>query len=466
MKKKVLLVAVALCAACGLYAQQQENGDSKYKKLEVKDVTPELSVYPCQDRYEALVVIRCSEDFELEFKSNSDKELNLTREQEGTEKIYSFVFLTRSAGTSYRGRKLAIIAPGYDKYYLPLDLKQKERKEFIVSDPYSSLRSPFYTRADKGLELFNQGMYDHALDQYRMAQQCPEYTTKRNEINRHIAQCDSLIYWTQIVDSAEVNEDYYLAREYLLKMMRENPKNSLLNDRLHSIQQAYVIRCNADMLNGELYMEDGYYDKAKEVYENAVYMRNPRLAEAEAKLHEIEKLTYKKKNKTRTLFYQITEDTPISFTSAGCKPNSNGGYFSLGFNRQAIDLLSNTNTIFEDDTPRLDYVASVSAGWTIPVFRSYVFAFFTPFSYVGGGFSMEKPVVEGEEGTPATPKFGPLAQDVHWYHAVAPEAGIVLKYWRIAVNYKFQYRYWIGQQSDVANLLGTTRHSFGIGFAW
>ena len=79
---------------------------------------------------------------------------------------------------------------------------------------------------------------------------------------------------------------------------------------------------------------------------------------------------------------------------------------------------------------------------------------------------MEKPVVEGEEGTPATPKFGPLAQDVHWYHAVAPEAGIVLKYWRIAVNYKFQYRYWIGQQSDVANLLGTTRHSFGIGFAW
>ena len=119
--KKLLFVLVALIATTGAFAQ---------KKLNVKDITPELSIYPCQDRYEALVVLRCSEEFELEFKSNVDKELNVIREQEGSEKIYSIVFKTRGEGTSYRGRILTIIAPSFDKVYLPLELKQKEKKEY------------------------------------------------------------------------------------------------------------------------------------------------------------------------------------------------------------------------------------------------------------------------------------------------------------------------------------------------
>lgn len=33
-------------------------------------------------------------------------------------------------------------------------------------------------------------------------------------------------------------------------------------------------------------------------------------------------------------------------------------------------------------------------------------------------------------------------------------------------QYKYQYRYWFGQDEDIANRLGTTRHSIGVGFAW
>lgn len=452
MMKKFVLAVVTLCAVGSVLAQNES--ESIYKKLRIEDVTPELSVYPCQDRYEALVVIRCCEEFELEFKSNVDKDLNITREQEGTEKIYSIVFKTREQGTSFKGRRLSIMAPGFDKLYLPLELKQKDRKEYIVSDPYSSFRSIFYTSQEKGYELFALGLYDQASDQYRIAQQCPEYKEKQNSIDAYLALCDSMKFWTSIVDTADVYEDYYIAREYLTKMMQKNPECALIRKRSADIQQVYAIRCNADMANGELYMQDGYYDKAKQVYENAVRMRNPRIAEAEAKLHEIERLTFKKTNKTRVLLYQFDENTPINIFKAGCKPAKTGGYFSMGFNSQCFDLLSNVNQKF--DTPTLDYVARVSFGWTVPIFRSYAFAYFTPLSYVGGGYSKVE--------TEASLSF--LDQDICWYHAVAPEAGIILKYWRIAVNYKFQYRYWIGQPKDVAGMLGTSRHSFGIGFAW
>ena len=295
MKKFLFVLMAAVAVSTGAFAQ---------KKLSVKDITPELSVYPCQDRPEALVVVRCSEDFELEFKSNVDKELNVVRELEGSEKVYSIVFKTRGEGTSYRGRILTIMAPSFDKVYLPLELKQKEKKEYLVTDPYSSLRSIYYTSVEKANELFTQGMYDQAMDNYRIAKRCPEYETEQNNIDDYLTLCDSMKYWTALVDTAEANNDYYTARDYMLKMMQKNTQCVTLRERFHNIQQAYVIRCNADMANGELYMSDGHYEKARKVYENAVKMRNPRIGEAEAYLHEIEKLTFKKTNKTRVLNYQ------------------------------------------------------------------------------------------------------------------------------------------------------------------
>lgn len=455
MMKKLLLAVVAMVMVISdAYSQQ---------KLNIRDITPELSVYPCQDRYEALVVIRCSEDFELEFKSNVDKELDITREQEGSERIYNIVFKTRAEGTSFRGRILSIIAPSFDKLYLPLELKQKEKKEFLVTDPYSSLRSLFYTSLEKGNELFATGMYAQAKDHYYIAQRCPEFSEVPNTIADYIQLCDSMIYWTAVVDTAEANGDIYKARDYLARMTNKNTNCTSLRERYYNIIQDYVARCNADMANGEVYMLDGYYDKAKAVYENAIRMRNPRMGEAEQKLHEIEKLTYKKTHKTRTFLYHNQENCPIGFMSAGCTPSGNGSYFSMNFNKQCFDLLTNTNKLYE--FPLMDYEVCVSAGWTIPLFRSYVFAFFTPFSYTGGGYSLIPEEVEGEENTSSAPKTF-IDQDIHWYHAVSPEVGIIVKYWHIALSYKFQYNYWIGYCDGLKDMLGNTRHSVGIGFAW
>ncbi|MBR5842684.1 MAG: hypothetical protein IKY64_08805 [Bacteroidaceae bacterium] len=450
--RKLLFVSIALFAVASSFAQ---------KKLSIKDITPELSVYPCQDRYEALVVIRCSEDFELEFKSNVDRELSITREVEGTEKIYNIVFKTREEGTSFKGRMLSIMAPFFDKIYVPLELKQKEKKEFLVSDPYSSLRSPFYSYLEKGNELFTEGMYGQAKDQYHMAQRCPEYLDFDNTIDQYLTLCDSMISWTEIVDEAEAKGDYYRARDYLAMMTNNNTKCVTLRERYNNVMIDYNIRCNADMANGEQYMLDGYYEKAKAVYQNAVAMRNPRIAEAEYKLHEIEKLTYKKTNKTRTFFYQSLENCPIGFMSAGCMPSGSAGYFSMNLNKSCFDLLTNINERFDEFT--MDYQVNVSAGWTVPMYKSYAFLYFTPFAYTGGGCSIIMPKGEASGDNMFTTF---VNQDIRWYHAVSPEVGIILKYWRVALNYKYKYKYWIGDCDGLKDVLGSSVHSFGVGIAW
>lgn len=455
MKIRLILCLIALFE--GFYAFPQE----KLHKLSVKDITPELSVYPCQNRPEALVVIHCPENFELEFKSNVDKELNITRSQEGNEKTYSIVFKTREEGTTFSGRVLTIIAPSFNNAYLMLNLKEKEKKEYLVSDPYSDLRSMFYISLDKGHELFSEGMYLQAKDQYNKAKQCPEYFEEEHSVDEQMSLCDSMILWTQIVDTAEARGDIYKAKNYLALMTNKNSNCSTLRERHYNMAMSYNTRCNADMITGEKYMLDKYYDKAKAVYQNAVAMRNPRTAEAELKLHEIEKITYNKTHKARTFMYQYTENRPIGLMYAKCMPTKASGYFSLSMNKQSFDLLFNTNTLYEK--PLLDYEVGISAGWTIPIFRSYVFAFFTPFSYTCGGYSSEG---VDDDGNIITEPASFLDQKIHLYHAVSPEVGLIAKYWHVALSYKYQYRYWIGDCDGLRDMLGTSKHTIGIGVSW
>ena len=136
--KKILKYTLALAAlmfVSGAVAQNQ------LKNLIITNITPELSVYPCGDRQEALVVIRCQEPFDLVLSSNYDENLDLTITTEGPEKVYSIVFKTKEEGTSFKGRQLTIVAEGFKKHYIPLNLNAKEKVEFLVSDPYSKLRS-------------------------------------------------------------------------------------------------------------------------------------------------------------------------------------------------------------------------------------------------------------------------------------------------------------------------------------
>ena len=163
---RILLAMAAFAVSTNTFAQRE----SQLKNLTITNITPELSVYPCGDRHEAQVILRCQEPFDLVLASNYDANLDLSVTQEGPEKVYSIVFKTKEEGTSFKGRQLSIVAEGFKKHYIPLNLNDKEKLEFLVSDPYSKLRSLFYTATDEGLSLMSDGYYDAAIDKFRILQ--------------------------------------------------------------------------------------------------------------------------------------------------------------------------------------------------------------------------------------------------------------------------------------------------------
>lgn len=452
---KKLLFALALSATLTVSAQNQ------LKTLSVQDITPALSVYPCGDRPEALVVIRCSESFDLDFSSNIDNELNLTKMTDGSEKVYNIVFQTRAQGTSFKGRQLIISANGFRKFYLPLELKDKEKLEYLVSDPYSKLRSLFYTATEEGHSLFSAGDYLAAKDQFVIARQCPEYETVENSLDYYVAQCDSMVKWSSIVDQAEYEGNSPVVRDYLLKMMNANPLCDILNVRYNNYITEFNRESAYDMTVGQRYMDDGEYDLARERFEHAIAIKSPSATTAALNLETISQMNYKVDNKTRYLFYQKTGDCSIGLTSGSFNPDKLGGYFSFGFNSECLDAFSDKlEALTAPESTQIEAV--VSAGFTIRLYYPkndnpkneyipHVWLLATPFGYACGGYNK----LEDDGDT-----------SIKLYHALSPEVGLAIRVWRIAFNYKLQYRYVFGDDELGSDILGGTRNSFGIGFCW
>ena len=206
IRKAKLIIAIALAAVCaGANAQDQ------LKSLVITNITPNLSVYPCGDRHEAQVILRCQEPFDLDLSSNVDAKLDLSVTTEGPEKVYSIIFKTREEGTSFKGRQLTVVSEGFKKHYIPLNLSDKEKLEFLVSDPYSKLRSLYFISVEEGLGYMTEGMYEAAIDKFNVAKQCPEYPDIENHLDEYIEKCDSLRKWTVQAAQYTDNEDYYLS---------------------------------------------------------------------------------------------------------------------------------------------------------------------------------------------------------------------------------------------------------------
>ena len=245
------------------------------------------------------------------------------------------------------------------------------------------------------MELFEAGLYDAARDKYIIARQCPEYATVQNSIDKYIASCDTMVMYSEMLDSYEENGDYDDAIDLIRKMIFFNPRCTSLLDRYSTLSNEYSRLAAYDMTLGEQYMLDKKYDLARERYEHAVKMRCSRSDEAALQLEQISLINYKKDNHTRNLFYQYNSNMPISFMSASLNPDKAGGGYYL-------------NETSGDDT----------------------------------------------------------GSSYHWFNAVTPEVGLAVRVWRISLNYKFQYRYLIEKGSDAEQIMGGTRHSFGIGFCW
>ena len=453
--KSLFTIALAAALAIPAFAQDQR------KVLQVQDVTPELSVYPCGDRHEALVVIRCSEPFILDFSSNVDQELKVDTVMEGLERQYRIVFETKREGTSFKGRRLAIIAPGFIRAYLPLELTDKEKMEYQVSDPYSKLRSLFYTATEKGVEHFNDGLYLAARDQFMIAKQCPEYETVENRIDEHIENCDSMLQWQKRVDSSSAANDYSQAKSVLERMVALNPKCEGLRTQYSTVSQEYNRQATYYMNLGEQYMFDEKYDLARECYEKVVKLNCTRSQQAALQIEQISLITYKFDNHTRVMFYQFSSDMPFGLTKASLRPDRNSGYFSMSINKGMVNLASDKLEYLESEPYALQLEGAASIGRNIRVYMPenryipHVWLMYSPFGYAIGGYRY----VEYDQNMDET-------KSLKLIHAYAPEIGVVLKTWRVVLNMKYQYRYVLDKSSAANELMRGGRCSFGLGYCW
>lgn len=450
-----VLLAVSLCT--GVLAQNQ------LKTLRITDITPELSVYPCGDRQEAQVILRCQEPFDLILASNYDANLNLTVTTDGPEKVYAIVFKTKEEGTSFKGRQLSVQASGFQKSYIPLNLNAKEKLEFLVSDPYSKLRSLFYTSTEEGIGLFSIGMYDAAIDKFNIARQCPEYEEVENHLDTYIAQCDSMKAWMLKAAQLDKEEHYFESRALYSKMLSENPECDIIKQLYQMANENFTRQSRYDIEVAQSYFETKRYEEARDLYEHAIAQNNPQSALAGTNLATIKLLRYKSDNHTRTISYVHEKDNSIGFMLAGLKPDKSGGYFSFGMNNGVIDLAGNSISPMTSGTvpaqPQFQCIAS--AGWTVRLYtrseNEYVpklWVLATPFSYAGCGYKTR--TLEDDQ----------FKDSFHFLHAVAPEIGIALREWRFILSYRYQFRYVIGGEKPLSDNFGTARNIIGIGFCW
>lgn len=472
---RIILTLAAISLYAGVTAQDQ------FKSLIVTNVTPELSVYPCGDRHEALVILRCQEPFDLVLSSNYDATLDLSITTEGPEKVYSIVFKTKEEGTSFKGRQLSVSAEGFKKHYIPLNLNDKEKLEFMVSDPYSKLRSLFYTSTEEGVSFMTDGFYDAAIDKFNVARQCPEYAETENHLDDYIQKCDSLKAWTAQASSYMDNEDYYHARLVYMKMMTENPSSTLIRELYYNANENFNRVSKHDIEVAQAYFDTKRYDEARTLYEHALAQNNPQSSLAGSNLAFIQLKRFKQDNHTRSISYVYDPDCNIGLLSAVLNPDKTSSYFSLGFNMGCIDILTKnidpavadpvTGKIIVPDKPM--YQAYAGIGWTMRLYTSNknewipkIWVLMSPFSYAGGGFYSKTENPDYNPNSSVSNEKDEFLESYHWMHTLAPEIGAAVRVWRVVMSYRYQYRVVINRESPASDNLGMARNLIGLGFCW
>ncbi|MBQ0056233.1 MAG: hypothetical protein KBT20_01140 [Bacteroidales bacterium] len=339
MKKIFSILAAALMLVPSAYAQ---------KLLSVEETTEGIGIYPCGERHEAMVQFVTHESFGLDFDSNYDSELDIHLDSVAGTKTYSIVFVTQAPGVDYSGRRITIKAPGFKGYTLPLNLKDKQKFEYTVSDPYSALRSPYFVYQEKGNDLFYNAQYQGAKDCYEMIKACPEYQLNKESVDEHIAMCDSMVEWSAKALELEHFAKFSDATDMYYKMYRYNSSNEALRSRIAATRQMYLDDCEAEFTLAEHYMDINKVNEAKACYQRIIDKKcNNRIVEATAALANIERKQNKSKESARCLFYDFGPNQAIGLTFAQCYQSArrSSGYITVRTNASAFSMMSGKSSV-------------------------------------------------------------------------------------------------------------------------
>lgn len=510
MKKILFAILMLLTASSTIMAQEQ------LKILNVQETTEGIGVYPCGDRHEALVQFITNEPFELEFESTHDNELDITVDSIAGTKTYSIVFITQAPGQDYSGRRVMIKVAGFQDFRLPLPLQDKQKFEYTVSDPYSKLRSPFFQYLEKAQQDFRDGNYQTAKDNYELCRYCPEFSNDSVNILDHISICDSMMQWNDLAMQAENFHQYKKAEEYYNKMLRFN-SSDYIRSQLYSTQQNFNSDCQALANMGQTYFGQDNYERAQDMYEQIVENGcNEFTEEAGNMLTAIRKAKMRRDDHARTLMLAWTPNMWGLSWGNYYQSRSHGWYGTLMLNMQSIDLVAMRSypagkvtgirpdaiVLNESDyreigfsyddltadpkrsskyypkNDKFDYEAMFAVGCNWHVWEP-IFVHFGV-GYHGGGFDtfdvkkFRKAIEENTDGNfklddqeTWSNSFKNDYAKINWFNGVAPEIGMVLKYWRATLKFTYQYTYWVNL-NDYDDFLkkNTNNIQLGIGFCW
>lgn len=516
-----LLLTTCIWATQVLFAQ-----DLKILNVE-EDTESGIGVYPCGDRHEAMLQFETYEPFGLEFRSNYDPDLQVQMDTLGGKKTYTIIFITQAPGVNYDGRRLTILAPGFRAHRMTLNLRDKQKFVYKVSDPYSALRSPYFILQEQANNHFYDAQYQRAKDVYQMIRTCPEYEVNRETIDERIALCDSMIEWNSKAIQLEQFAQFADAADLYQKMAFHNSANNAITQKIFECRHQFREDCDNEYILAEHYMDIKQIRLAKESYQRLLDKRCSKyMTEATVALQNISKYERKKEQHARCFFYEVGPNLPIGITYGQCykADRRTSGYITLHFNPSLIGLMTGkniveggmsstpfpTNTdkqsyanVLEKSLPerwqysdsytktddyrycypeKLDFEGALSFGWTIKA-CDYLFGT-VGLGYHGGGFNtfdfkeaptaIAKAVVEDRELNPDEKPFEHWEDELRhkctkaqWFNGADLEAGLIFKIWHMNLKGTFQYTYWIND-NNYTDFLKDNRMRFfiGLGFNW
>ena len=518
--------ALLLLSICTWATQIGFAQDLKILNVE-EDTENGIGVYPCGERHEAMLQFETYESFALEFRWNYDPDLKVQMDSLAGKKTYTIIFVTQAPGVNYDGRRLTIIAPGFRAHRMTLNLRDKQKFIYKVSDPYSALRSPYFILQEQANHHFYDAQYQRAKDVYQMIRTCPEYQVNRKNIDERIALCDSMIAWNAEAVQLTQFAQYADAADIYQKMNFYNSANAEISQKILDCRSMFREDCDNEYVLAEHYMDIKQIQLAKESYQRLLDKRCSKfMSEAAVSLQNIEKYERKKSQSARCFFYEVGPNLPIGVTYAQCYKagRHSSGYVSLHFNPSLIGLFSGKNMVeghlnnpadyeglsqealenrLAQELPnglwqyndsytktedvsycypdKLDYEGAISVGWT---FKTCDYLFGTiGVGYHGGGFNIfnfkdaPRHMAEAVKNDQLDITAKPFEQwtdelrhdctKAQWFNGTDLEAGLIFKIWHMNLKGTFQYTYWIND-NNFTDFLKDNRMRFfvGLGFNW
>jgi tetratricopeptide (TPR) repeat protein len=389
---------------------------------------------------DACVIIVADTLLRLTFESSMDAKVNIVSKREiGS----SFQYLLRfPTGYVYEKRVLEIISPIASSVEIEdFNLQPKESRTYIVSAPRCYLDA--YKEA---LELFRKGSYDESKEKYKHATKCFDVPLDENTASK-IAIIDSIQLLKKIADKSFEIADYDNALMRYQKILSYNQEDQVIAIRYAECIAQKDQSCIKYFTDAEKYFNQNETERAKKLYEQVI-MKGCGTYYYQISTERLNTIEEKVKP-TKVLTYEWVSTAPIGLSIGSYKDRKTGGFFTIQTNIDMFETLRSNYA--KSKRPEVD----VAFGWTTRPVRKHIpiWIFFGP-GYTGVG----EYIYEDEENQSSEkPK-------LHFYHAISPEAGLLLKLGPVALRYTCQYRFALKKETE--NYVKPVKHIFGLGFCF